>query len=429
MTTFLQLHLLTSYPPACLNRDDLNRPKTAMLGGVPRLRVSSQSLKRAWRTSESFKEAVSGQTGIRSKEIARRIRDSLLSGVPLSTLVAPNAPKIEPDGKVSESNAISWALMIASEYVDKKTQGGKAESEEESPEETEEQADKKKVKGNAKNTKKESKNISKETLKSEQVVFYSKEEVTALDNLIKSLRENPKEPTKEQLKTIKVKDAGGATDLALFGRMLASSPDFNVEAACQVAHAVTVHRAAVEDDFFTAVDDLNTREEDAGSAHMGEQGFGAGLFYLYVCIDCDSLKANLGSDDKAGELAGKAIGALIDSAAKVAPTGKQNCFASRAYSFYGLLEKGSRQPRSLSLAFVKPVKASHEDGNGMLVDAINALETMRNNMDKVYHGKEETGEDGKKIRVPDFLPSRAFNAVTGEGSFAELLDWAVSEEP
>ena len=60
----------------------------------------------------------------------------------------------------------------------------------------------------------------------------------------------------------------------------------------QVAHAVTVHRAAVEDDFFTAVDDLNTREEDAGSAHMGEQGFGAGLFYLYVCIDCDLLKEN-----------------------------------------------------------------------------------------------------------------------------------------
>ena len=41
MTTFLQLHLLTSYPPACLNRDDLNRPKTALMGGVPRLRISS----------------------------------------------------------------------------------------------------------------------------------------------------------------------------------------------------------------------------------------------------------------------------------------------------------------------------------------------------------------------------------------------------
>lgn len=70
-----------------------------------------------------------------------------------------------------------------------------------------------------------------------------------------------------------------AVDIALFGRMLADSPKFNVEAAAQVAHAVTVHRAAVEDDYFTAVDDLNARDEDARSAHIGEQGFGAGLFY------------------------------------------------------------------------------------------------------------------------------------------------------
>jgi hypothetical protein len=59
MTTFVQLHLLSSYPPACLNRDDLNRPKTALMGGVQRLRISSQSLKRAWRTSEIFVEALS----------------------------------------------------------------------------------------------------------------------------------------------------------------------------------------------------------------------------------------------------------------------------------------------------------------------------------------------------------------------------------
>src|SRR2546421_3325082 len=69
MTTFVQLHLLTSYPPACLNRDDLNRPKTAVMGGVQRLRVSSQSLKRAWRTSNTFKEALSGHIGTRTKEM------------------------------------------------------------------------------------------------------------------------------------------------------------------------------------------------------------------------------------------------------------------------------------------------------------------------------------------------------------------------
>ncbi len=395
MTTFLQLHLLTSYPPACLNRDDLNRPKTAVMGGVPRLRISSQSLKRAWRVSEVFKEKVSGQTGIRSKELGRRIRDALLSGISLTELLKPNAPKADPVGKLSEKDATEWAWMIAAEYVDKKGKGADGENDE---------GEEKEGKSKKKSTKS---NVSKETLKSEQVVFYSKPEIDALDSLIGTLRTSGIAPTAEQLKAIKIREAEGTTDLAMFGRMLASSPDFNVEAACQVAHAVTVHRAAVEDDFFTAVDDLNTREEDAGSAHMGEQGFGAGLFYVYVCIDCDLLKDNLSGD---AELMSKTISALIESAAKVAPTGKQNSFASRAWAYYGLAEKGSRQPRSLSLAFMKPVR----EGD-MLADAVKAMETMRANLDKVYYeGETEL--------------NKCFNAVTGEGSFQKLLDWAAGSE-
>jgi CRISPR system Cascade subunit CasC len=58
MTTFLQLHLLTAYPPSNLNRDDTGRPKSVIFGGTPRLRVSSQSLKRAWRTSDVFAEII-----------------------------------------------------------------------------------------------------------------------------------------------------------------------------------------------------------------------------------------------------------------------------------------------------------------------------------------------------------------------------------
>lgn len=50
MAEFIQLHMLVSYPPSNLNRDDLGRPKTAIMGGTQRLRISSQSLKRAWRT-------------------------------------------------------------------------------------------------------------------------------------------------------------------------------------------------------------------------------------------------------------------------------------------------------------------------------------------------------------------------------------------
>lgn len=395
MTTFLQLHLLTAYPPACLNRDDLNRPKTAVMGGVPRLRVSSQSLKRAWRTSEVFQESLIGCIGIRSKEIGQHIRTALLSGIPLMTLLAPNPPNAKSDGKISEKNATEWAWIIAAEYVDKKGKGGE---EGDDDADAAESADEPKKKGKKKDSKS---NVSKETLKSEQIVFYSQEEIMTLSDLVAKMHASDKAPSVDQLKTIKKENSGGAADLALFGRMLASSPKFNVEAACQVAHAITVHRAAVEDDFFTAVDDLNTREEDAGSAHMGEQGFGAGLFYIYVCINDDQLRAQLGDD-----LAGKTIAALIDAAATVAPTGKQNSFASRACAYYVLAEKGSRQPRALSLAFMKPVR----DGD-MLGDAVAALTGMRGNLDKVYYQGQP-------------LDSRSINAVTGEGDFAALKTWA-----
>ena len=43
--------------------------------------------------------------------------------------------------------------------------------------------------------------------------------------------------------------ADTATDIAMFGRMLADNPEFNREAAVQVAHAITTHKVEVEDDF------------------------------------------------------------------------------------------------------------------------------------------------------------------------------------
>ena len=71
MKQYLQIHLLTSYPPANLNRDDMGRPKTAVIGGTTRLRISSQSLKRAWRTSDVFQQRVGvigidGDAGLRT---------------------------------------------------------------------------------------------------------------------------------------------------------------------------------------------------------------------------------------------------------------------------------------------------------------------------------------------------------------------------
>jgi CRISPR system Cascade subunit CasC len=162
----------------------------------------------------------------------------------------------------------------------------------------------------------------------------------------------------------------------MFGRMLADNPDFNREAAVQVAHAVTTHKVAVEDDFYTAVDDLKTPADDAGAGFMGELGFGSGVFYLYVCVDVELLKKNLGGDEA---LAKAATSALIEALATVSPTGKQASFASRARASYILAEKGDQQPRTLAAAFVKPVK-----GDDFCARSVAELEKTREDMDLAY---------------------------------------------
>jgi len=45
----IELHLLQSFPPANLNRDENGMPKSTVFGGRPRARISSQCQKRAVR--------------------------------------------------------------------------------------------------------------------------------------------------------------------------------------------------------------------------------------------------------------------------------------------------------------------------------------------------------------------------------------------
>ncbi len=346
MSNFIQLHILTSYPPSNLNRDDLGRPKTAIMGGSTRLRISSQSLKRAWRTSDVFAEHCGDNLGVRTKAMGLEIHKAFI------------------DAGIDEKSAKEWAMSIAGCF-------GKNKS-----------ADKK--------------NPLKE-LEIEQLAHFSPQEKAAIANLQANLIREKRAPSEEELKLLRKENT--AVDIAMFGRMLASNPAFNCEAAVQVAHAITVHEVAVEDDFFTAVDDLNKGEEDLGAGHMGEVEFGSGLFYQYICIDHDLLLKNLDGD---AQLAASGLRALVDAATRVAPTGKQNSFGSRAYAEYLLAEKGKQQPRSLAAAFLEPLR-----GKTIRTSAVEALETFRENMDKVYG----TCADA----------SRSFNVSKGEGSLADIL--------
>ena len=316
MTHFIQMHLLTSYPPANLNRDDLGRPKTAMMVGMKRLRVSSQSLKRTWRTSALFEEALGEHCGKRTKKVGLNAAADLI-------------------GKgVDEKKANQWALEIAKVFGD----------------------------------------VEKGKLETSQLVHIGPEEQTAVNALVATLAEEDRAPEKDELAALRHHTS--AVDVALFGRMLAASPSFNVDAACQVAHAITVHAAEVEDDYFTAVDDLNTGEEHRGAAHVGDAGFGAGLFYSYVCIDRHALEENLKGDRN---LADRAIAALLEAAVRTSPKGKQNSFGSRAHASYVLVEAGDQQPRSLSVSFLKPV-----GGDNQALDAIQRLERQVSAFDGAY---------------------------------------------
>ncbi len=349
MSRFVQLHILTAYPPSNMNRDDTGRPKTALLGDALRLRVSSQSLKRAWRTSDVFESAMMGFIGTRTKLLGVEVFKALTSH------------------DVNEKSAREWARAMAGQF-------GKLKSE--------------------KKTEKD------EDLQIEQLVHVSPEEMTAAINLARACANRNSAPTADELKLLTQPRTGA--DIALFGRMLADTPAFNVEAAAQVAHAITVHKAAVEDDYFSAVDDLNDGLEDRGAAHIGERGYGAGLFYLYVCIDRELLRKNLGHD--AG-LADRALDALVHAITQVAPTGMQNSYGSRAYASYVLAEKGKQQPRSLVQSFIKPVKPWGD--RDMLSLAVEALNQRRENFDKVYG--------------PCADSRKHFDVEKGEGSLGELV--------
>lgn len=64
--TRIEFHILQSFPVTCLNRDDVGAPKSAIVGGVPRARVSSQCWKRQVRLAlQDF----GVKLGIRTKKV------------------------------------------------------------------------------------------------------------------------------------------------------------------------------------------------------------------------------------------------------------------------------------------------------------------------------------------------------------------------
>ena len=307
-----EIHMLKNYPSTNLNRDETGTPKTCIFGGVTRGRISSQCLKRSWRTFPLFKELVGASNlGIRTRELPELVAQVLQTRNYEEKQYQPFLSKIT--GIANKDGAEG-----------------------------------------------------KDGTRTAQVIFYAPEDVEAVADVVEGyIRSGVKKVTAKEMQEA-VKDAAVrpiTLDIALFGRMVTSDAFRNVEAAMQVAHAVSTNRIVLESDYFTAMDDMLTGDsmESTGSAMIGDTDYNSACYYIYASIDSDALRENLQFGENPDLLVEKAIPAMLQTMAFSNPTGKQNSFAGHVLPSAVLVEcKEKRIPVSYANAFAEPASANQK---------------------------------------------------------------------
>lgn len=362
---FLNLHLLTAYNVACLNRDEDSLPKSAFIGGVRRNRISSQCLKRALRTSEGYRKLF-GDSSIRTRnpeELAgfllskpgfavhdeRVIRYILNSNMSSADGKKDVVVSVMPEEVKDMAGEIEAFLRSEGLTPDDLPDMSAPENTKTAEDEPDGKKDAKKKKGKVKKT---------DMPEADRIR-------TEIEGIMKRCGERV------------LKSGLGTFDIALSGRMCTSGFFRNVEAALSLSHAVTVHPADRQIDWFSAVDDAVS----SGAAHLDTQEFGGGVFYAYACVNLDLLAHNLGIDRKSGsEDLLRKVGELAVLLASVSPNGKQHAMAARSRAGYILLHAGNSMI-SLDSAFEKPVRSS---GEGFFVPAVSALENHVNRLGSAW---------------------------------------------
>ena len=316
MSTYVDIHVIQNLPPSCVNRDDSGSPKSAVYGGVRRLRVSSQSWKRATRLY--FNDLLDAKdVGVRTKRVAEL----------LAARITEDAPDLAGSATKLAEEVFKTARIKLSPPRGKK----------DAPPE------------------------------SGYLLFLSTSQVERLAELAIASAHSGEALDAKAVK--KVFKEAHAVDIALFGRMVADDTDLNVDAACQVAHAISTHAAENEYDFFTAVDDEKNRseEEDAGAGMMGTVEFSSATMYRYATVNLDMLVENLGD----GDAALRALEVFIKGFCLSMPTGKQNTFANRTVPEAVVVTVREDQPVSLVGAFEEAVPA--QGAHGYVARSVEAL--------------------------------------------------------
>ena len=332
----IEVHMLKNYPPVNLNRDDSGAPKTCFFGGVQRGRISSQCLKRNWRISDTFRELDS--FGVRTRNMPQLVGNRLEE------------------------------LGVSAEFIEEA---------------------KKKLTGIAN----KDGTINKKGNITSQIVFYSQEEIERIAQAVKAAIEEDGDLGKftkrspkdfEKLRSC-VDDKPITADIALFGRMVTSQYFADVDAAMQVAHAISTHAVNRESDYFTAVDDLiNDSEDDSGAGMIGDVDYNSCCYYEYASIDTDILRENLKSCENREELIRALIPALLRTMAYTNPSGKQNTFAGQVLPDMIMVEfKKNKIPLSYVNAFEEPVTVWGSQPN-LVQNSIRKFSDHVNMMDQAY---------------------------------------------
>ncbi|MFE0422317.1 type I-E CRISPR-associated protein Cas7/Cse4/CasC [Streptomyces sp. NPDC058953] len=299
--TYIDVHILQTVPPANLNRDDQGNPKEAYFGGVRRSRVSSQAWKRSTRTH--FAERIPEQ------DLATRTRRI---GTALTEQIAAGTTGLDDEAAARLANALLARLKISAGKKDGDTA---------------------------------------------YLFFYGRRQLAAVAELVRDraaeLAALDDDGLAEEIKVMPVQEkfsTGHPMDVALFGRMVADIPALNVDAATQVAHALSTHAVELEFDYFTAVDDEQT-DEETGAGMIGTIGFNSATLYRYASVGLHQLRHNLADD----EAAVTAVGEFVTSFARSMPTGYGNSFAHRTLPSLVAVSVRSDQPVNLVSAFEEPV--------------------------------------------------------------------------
>ena len=330
---FVQIHALTQYTATLLNRDDSGQAKRLPYGGVTRTRISSQCLKRHWRIDDGEYSLIQiAPDPVRTKELAERaIMRRALANLPPEC----NAP--------SEETHKSIVAVLNEGLYGKNGNDAKAR----------------------------------------QPLLFGEPEVAWLAQGVANALSSSDEAALEQIKAMFGKSQAANFSAfrqtsempagiigAMFGRMVTSDPEANIDSAVSVAHAITTHKEESEVDYFTAMEDLAGSEPGAG--HIGDVEVNSGIYYVYVCVDVPTLVSNTTGCNIADwrdvdrAIASEAAGNLVGLIATVSPGAKKGSTAPFGYADGMVVEIGERQPRSLSSAFREPTAPlSHEAKNAL----------------------------------------------------------------